>query len=114
MKVFYDAKCVVCDLEIGAYRKKCSDRNDIEFIDITSEDFDAEMEGLDPKAVHEVFHVKKGGQIIQGVDGFIAIWESINSLKFLSRLAKKPLIRSMLDASYKVFVKIRPALPRRD
>lgn len=113
IKVYYDGLCVVCSSEINHYKKMNGSKN-IDFIDITSSDFRADVEGLNPQKVHEELHAKDArGQLHVGVDAFILIWSSIDKLKWLSKAAQKSLIKKILQANYSLFVKIRPYLPRR-
>ena len=111
--IYYDGGCILCSSEIEFYRKRDS-HGKLEFTDISLPSFDPGAEGLDSKEVQKVFHVRnKHGSITKGVDGFIEIWNELDSLKFLVRFAKTPFIRSLLEVSYRVFIKVRPFLPRK-
>lgn len=113
VKVFYDGLCIVCSSEINHY-KKMKGADHIQFIDITSSAFSPEHENLDPFKVHKELHSKdETGQIFVGVDTFILIWSKIDKLKWLSKLAKKTPVKKTLELNYKLFVKVRPYLPRR-
>lgn len=86
----------------------------IKFIDITRFDFDAKKEGLDPYLVHKELHAKdEHGRVFVGVETFILIWSKLDKLKWLSRLAQKAFVKSALEFNYKLFVKVRPYLPRK-
>jgi predicted DCC family thiol-disulfide oxidoreductase YuxK len=115
LKVFYDGLCRVCSAEIEVYRKLDSEKK-IEFIDICAPGFVPESEGLDPKSVHKLFHIKtKDGRIIAGVDAFAAIWEELPQnmpLVILQKMAKFSPSRALLELGYKAFVLARPFLPR--
>lgn len=113
LKVFYDGLCVLCSSEINHYKKMKGAEN-IKFVDIAGLDFDAKKEGLDPFLVHKELHAKdEHGRVFVGVDTFILIWSKLDKLKWLSRLAQKSLVKKTLELNYKVFVKIRPYLPRK-
>ena len=103
-QIFYDGLCRACSLEIDHYRKlPGSDR--FEFTDITKSDFDAKSFGLDPFKVHKVMHVKSpDGKMNQGVDAFIAIWKELPRYQWLASLAKRSVIRSVLELGYQGFV----------
>ena len=113
LTVFFDGLCVVCSKEINHYRKqRGADR--ILFIDITSAEFDAQSEGVDPFEVNRVMHAKKSsGEILTKVDAFIAIWEKLPKYQWVARLAKRAPINWALQLGYLGFAKIRPWLPRR-
>lgn len=113
LKVFYDGQCIVCSKEIDVYKRKdIHDR--VDFVDISSPLFDASQEGLDPKKVRSVFHVKSSqGRLHTGVDGFVAIWDTLEIFSTLSALAKSVYVRPIFDLGYFAFTKVRPLLPRR-
>lgn len=112
-KVFYDGLCVVCDKEISQY-KKMRGSEKIQFIDIFSVDFNAERENVDPKKIHIEMHAKDStGQILTGVDAFRLIWSNLDSLNWLATLSRRSPISQMLNLGYKMFVQIRPLLPRK-
>jgi predicted DCC family thiol-disulfide oxidoreductase YuxK len=113
LSVYFDGDCYLCSLEINQYRKK-DRQNQIQFVNISSPEFDARAVGLDPDRVQKYFHVRKvGGDLLQGVPAFVAIWETLASYRFLAKLAKIKLVRTILELGYSLFVGIRPYLPRR-
>lgn len=113
VQVFFDGACYLCSYEISFYQKR-DKQQAIEFVDISKADFDAKANGLDPKEVNRLFHVKNSkGQVITGVDAFVVIWKSIKSLNFLSRIAQVRFFKFLMEMGYIFFVKIRPYLPRR-
>lgn len=113
VKVYYDGLCILCSSEINHY-KKMKGSDNIQFVDITTTEFNPQTENLDPFKVHKELHSKDlEGRIFVGVDTFILIWSKIDKLKWLSKLAQKAPIKKTLELNYKLFVKIRPYLPRR-
>ncbi len=113
VKVFYDGLCKVCSAEINHY-KKMNGSHRIQFIDITTSDFDASKENLDPQKIHVELHAKdREGNVLTGVDTFILIWDQIDKLNWLGRLAKGNFFKSLLKIQYSLFVQIRPYLPRK-
>ena len=113
IKVYFDGACYVCSHEIELYKKK-DKAHRIAFEDISAPGFDPLSQGLDPKEIVRVFHVRtRSGELLTGVEAFMAIWNEIDSLHFLGRLARLRIVRLMLEAGYKCFVVIRPYLPRK-
>jgi predicted DCC family thiol-disulfide oxidoreductase YuxK len=113
VKVFYDGLCVVCSSEINHY-KKMQGGDKIDFVDITSLDFNASVENLNPHSVHKELHAKdKDGKVYIGVDAFVLIWSQIDKLNWLSKMAQTWPIKKVLQLNYKLFVKVRPYLPRK-
>jgi predicted DCC family thiol-disulfide oxidoreductase YuxK len=113
LNVYFDGLCPLCSREIEVYRKKDLLKQ-IHFVDIMSPSFDAEAEGLDPKKVHDVFHVKTpDGRILTRVDAFAEIWKTLPGFGLLRWVAEQPTLRPALDLGYRVFAKVRPYLPRK-
>lgn len=113
LTVYYDGACYICAHEISLYRRR-DKKNNIIFKDISEPQFDVKAEGLNRSEIVRVFHARlASGELITGVDAFMAIWENIESLNFLARLAKFRMLRLVLDLGYKVFVIVRPLLPRK-
>lgn len=111
--VYYDGLCRVCSAEINHY-KKMKGAASILFKDITSSDFNAAVENLDPQKIHRELHARDSqGNIVTGVDTFILIWSHLDRLHRLSRLAKKTWFNNFLKLNYAAFVKVRPYLPRK-
>ena len=105
-KVYYDESCYVCSLEINTIRKK-GETCGIEFIDISSSDFNHAGD-FETEMIGEF-----DGKATVGADTFRAMYEKMGfhrSVKF-SRL---PLIKHIFNASYWVFAHcIRPYLPKK-
>jgi predicted DCC family thiol-disulfide oxidoreductase YuxK len=112
-KVYYDGLCRLCSREIDHYRRQ-EGAESLLFIDINAVDFDAVREGLDPYRVHRVMHVRTAdGRLRTGVDGFIEIWKHLPRYQWAARASQNRLLKALLDLSYRVFVWIRPLLPRK-
>lgn len=112
IKVYYDGLCKVCSKEIAHYMRQ-SGSESIQFIDIFSAGFSAESEGLDPKKIHKIMHVKRSdGTLATRVDAFIEIWKALPRYRALARIAQNRAVRSILELGYSGFTVIRPYLPR--
>ncbi len=113
LNIFYDGLCPLCSREIGHYRGLPGSEK-LRFVDITSPDFDAKNEGLDPVQVHKVMHVRTAdGKIKTRVDAFVEIWRYLPKYQKLIPLAENKLIRPFLNFGYEVFARvIRPILPK--
>jgi predicted DCC family thiol-disulfide oxidoreductase YuxK len=113
LKVYYDGACHLCSREVETYLK-ADHNNKIKAIDISSPNFDAAFEGLDEKRANKYFHVKNTkGEVIEGVEAFAAIWETLNIFKPLRWFYKTRFGKITMGASYKVFAEVRPFLPKR-
>ena len=113
ISIYFDGLYPLCSREIEHYKKQKGSEN-FRFIDITHPEFNAEKEGLDPVRVHKVMHVKtQEGQLITGLDAFICIWEFLPKYYWISKLANKTIVKSILNIGYQTFAVIRPYLPRK-
>jgi predicted DCC family thiol-disulfide oxidoreductase YuxK len=114
LTVYYDELCVLCSAEINHYRKqKGSDQ--ITFVDITADSFNALNEGIDPYLAHLVMHAKKSdGTILSKVDAFVAIWSLLPKYHGLYKLSQIQFIRFFMDIGYVIFAAVRPYLPRKN
>jgi len=111
--VYFDGQCRLCSREISYYQRQRGAEN-IKFVDICAEGFDAKTEGLDPREVHKVMHVRRvDGTFAKGVDAFIEIWKCLPKFRTIARVAEKYLIKKGLEVGYSCFAMIRPFLPRR-
>ena len=106
-KVYYDESCYVCSLEINTIRER-AEACGIEFIDISSDEFDGNVEEFEKEMIGW-FDQKA----TKGPETFRLMYEKMGFSKvvYFSRL---PVIRSLFDTGYYVFAYgIRPYLPRR-
>lgn len=113
--IYYDGNCKVCDAEIGLYKKADRDTCQFSFVDISSDDFNADDHKLDEESVHREFTIKNAdGNVVSGVDAFIAIWEKIPSWRWAAKVAKFAPVHLLMRGGYQVFVVVRPYLPKKD
>lgn len=113
LKVYYDNGCRLCHTEICHY-KRIEVKEGIDFIDISADEFRAELHGLDAEAIHKNLHVRlPNGEIKIGVDAFREIWTRLPYYKHLVPVSNFPPIDWSLKKGYSIFTVIRPFLPRR-
>lgn len=114
LTVYYDELCVLCSAEINHYRKQKGSEH-ILFVDITSDSFNAQAEGVDPFLVHQVMHAKnKSGLLLTKMEAFIAIWELLPQYRWLFKLSQIKWIRFLMDVGYAIFARLRPYLPKKN
>lgn len=106
-KVYYDESCYVCSLEISAVRKR-GEACGIEFIDISSDDFDGNREDFEKEMVGW-FDQKA----TKGPETFRLMYEKMGFHRCV-KISRLPILRSVFNAGYYVFAyAIRPYLPRK-
>lgn len=112
-KILYDSHCIVCNKEIEYYKKKDIQKK-FEYLDIMNPKFSADTFGLTKSEVHMYFHViNREGKILSGVDAFNYIWKELNTFSFLQKLYSVKPGKKIMKLGYKVFVRLRPYLPRK-
>lgn len=106
-KVYYDENCYVCSLEINTIRKR-GEACGIEFVDISSVDFDnagdyeTEMIG------------QFDGQETVGIETFRQMYEQMGFRRSVA-FSRLPIVKQALNAGYYIFAYwIRPRLPKRE
>jgi len=111
--VYYDGLCLVCSAEINHYKRRNVDDR-VAFVDICAAGFDPAKEGLDPRLIHKIMHVRRrDGTMATRVEAFIEIWENFPGYRWAARVARWKPVRFVLELGYSSFVVIRPWLPRR-
>ena len=105
-KVYYDESCYVCSLEINAVRKR-GEACGIEFVDISSSDFD-NVGDYETEMIGEF-----GGQKTVGIETFRQMYEKMGFKRSVA-VSRLPLIKQVFDVGYFVFAHwIRPNLPKK-
>lgn len=106
-KVYYDESCYVCSLEINAVRKR-GEACGIEFIDISSDDFDGNREDFEKEMIGWF-----GQKATKGPETFRLMYEKMGFHRCV-KISRLPILRSVFNAGYYVFAyAIRPYLPRK-
>ncbi|MFK8138032.1 MAG: thiol-disulfide oxidoreductase DCC family protein [Bdellovibrionales bacterium] len=112
-KLYYDGNCVVCSLEMDHYRKIDKDCN-LEMVDISSTDFDPGSVPPDEAYLNKYFHIQRpDGSWVTGVEAFVEIWKTLPYWNKLVPLAKFGPFKLLLNLGYKIFIEVRPYLPKK-
>lgn len=107
LTVFYDGGCNLCNREIRHY-KRLDRMHQIQWVDILSSlnslaDYDLTFED----AMSELHAIRGNGEIISGVDAFIAIWETLLEYRWLAAAASLPPVKYLLELVYPKFARWR-------
>ncbi len=109
--LFYDGSCPLCAKEI-LLLKKYDTRNEIQFEDITLDNFSDRFNHIDLAKADAIIHGQlPDGEVITGMDVTFLAWEIVNHNKWL-RLFKLPLLRPITDWCYLFFAKYRRRITR--
>jgi len=91
-RVLYNDECPVCSFEIGHYREYASKSGlPLRFDALTGPDL--VRWGVSRDAAARRLHVLKDGQVLTGVDAFVALWQEMPRYRWLARLVSLPVIR---------------------
>ena len=106
-KVYYDESCYVCSLEINTIRER-GEACGIEFIDISSSDFDPAGCDFESEMIGEF-----DGESTIGIETFRLMYEKMGFKRCVA-FSRLPIVRHVIDCGYYVFAYwIRPNLPKR-
>lgn len=85
-------------------------RGAIHFVDVANEQ---SVCPIDRTALLERFHAQeRTGPILVGAAAFAAMWRAIPILRPIGLIARWPPLLALLEAAYRGFLKLRPALQR--
>ncbi|MEM9738951.1 MAG: DUF393 domain-containing protein [Pseudomonadota bacterium] len=109
--VWFDGACPLCNKEIALMRR-LDRRGTIDFVDVS--DNASGTCPLDRADLLARFHAQESGsEIVSGAAAFAAMWRAIPWLAPFGQLARIPPILWLLERTYRIFLRIRPALQRR-
>ena len=114
LTVLYDGACPLCRREIGIYRGLRPLRPDspVCFADVN----DTALQ-LPPDITREQllarFHVRSNdGQLLSGAQAFLALWAALPGWRWLALAGRLPGAVWVMERSYRLFLRWRPALQR--
>jgi len=95
IRVLYNDTCPICAREIGVYAR-AQGGEDMQFCALSQH----ETFGLDADTAARRLHVLQDGQLLVGIDGFIAIWAALPRWHWLARAARLPVVYPAACAAY--------------
>ncbi len=95
IRILYNDTCPICAREIGVYAR-ADGGEAMQFCALRLHD----TFGLDADTAARRLHVVKDGQLLAGIDGFIAIWAGLPRWAWVARLARWPVVYPTLCAVY--------------
>jgi predicted DCC family thiol-disulfide oxidoreductase YuxK len=111
--VFYDGACPLCQREIAFYRA-CKGAESVRWIDVSQSSRKYAAPGLTRQGALARFHVQTAdGRLVTGASAFAHLWTVLPGSCYLGHFFQLPLLRSVLDGIYDLFLRIRPYLKSR-
>ena len=108
LEVFHDGGCPLCRAEISHYQRQ-EGAAALRFVDVSNPDAPL-PDGLTREAAMARFHVVAGGRMVSGAAAFVAVWRTLPRWRWVARLAERPPVLAALEAGYRLFLPVRPAL----
>ena len=109
-RIYYDGACPVCRASAASIQSRDKHQR-LRLVDIATEEFSPQIEGITPVGVRQELHVKlAGGQILVGIDALFVIAEALPSLAILRWLGWLPGVRFLGRPFYRWFAAHRYAL----
>lgn len=113
LTVLYDGDCPLCRREISHAQGLAAGRPEsaICFVDISRPDHPLAADRETRDALLARFHVQRAdGTRLSGAAAFVAMWARLPGWRWLARLARLPGMLPLMEASYRVFLRLRPGL----
>lgn len=105
--IYYDGGCPVCDREIAFYRRRVG-AGELRFADISRVHGANVAPDLRRDAAMAELHVRdERGELVAGVDAFIALWRRLPGLRWMAVLGTLPGLRQLLGMGYAGFLRWR-------
>lgn len=113
LTVLYDGACPLCRREIGIYRGLRSN-TPLCFADVSDGALPSTLPpGTSREQLMARFHVRSSdGQLLSGAQAFLALWAVLPGWRWLARAGRLPGAGWMMERSYRLFLRWRPALQR--
>ena len=101
-KILYNGACPVCRREIDHYRRIDRDHGAaLDFADIGEPGPALSRPALSDDQVRRRLHVlEPDGRLLTGVPAFAAIWDRLPRYRWLARLSRLPVLRTLLPWIY--------------
>jgi len=111
LKVFYDASCPVCALEMDHLRARDSEGR-LELVDMSAPGFDAACHGFAHADLDAAIHaVRPDGSVVRGMPVLRLAYDAAG-LGWLLRPTGVGPIRPAFDAAYRLFARHRKTISR--
>lgn len=109
--VYFDGACPLCNAEISHYRRQRG-AEALRFVDVSAEG-GIESNDLTREEALKRLHIRTpDGRLVSGAAAFVAIWHLLPGWSWAARIATLPGGLVVLEALYRMFLKIRTPLSR--
>ena len=98
IRVYYNQKCTVCNIEISHYKKK--NIPNLIWVDINNPSEDLKFLKKSRKEMMRRLHVIDDKTIYSGARAFIILWSNMPNYKLLSKILNLPIIFQVFNIFY--------------
>lgn len=110
--VYFDGACPLCRREIAFYRRRRG-ADAIAWIDVSGPTSKRPASDLCRDAALKRFHVRTAdGRLVSGGRAFAELWAVLPAFRFIGRVFRRPPMVWALEAAYRAFLPLRPAMQR--
>lgn len=109
--VYFDGSCPLCATEMRYYTSRTGSAA-LRLVDVSKDGADPGPD-LDRRDAMRRIHVRRpDGSLVSGAAAFASLWEALPGWNRAGRAARAWPLAPILEAAYRVFLPIRPALSR--
>lgn len=109
LKVYYDGACPGCRRDRARYERWVGETGrEVVWCDLNEHHEELRRKGIDPQAALLSLHVEdKSGEILEGIEAYIALMRRVPRMKFIAGIIGLPGIKTALRYGYDQWVKWR-------
>lgn len=112
LTVLYDGACPLCRREVAFYQGR-ERPGEVVWVDVARAEATPLPAGLTREQALARFHaVLPDGRAVSGARAFLALWQRIPALRPLAWVLGLPPLPWLLEAGYRLFLRLRPGLQR--
>lgn len=113
LTVYYDGSCPLCRREIAWYQKQRG-ASVIAWEDVSGISEALVADDLETDAAMRRFHLRtRDGSLVSGAAAFSELWRNLPKFKPLGYFVGLPVVSSIAEMAYRLFLKVRPWIQRR-
>ncbi|MFN4160132.1 MAG: thiol-disulfide oxidoreductase DCC family protein [Gemmobacter sp.] len=100
IRILYNDTCPLCSWEVGHYRRAAGEAGGgAGGVAFDSLDRAADW-GMTEDQAARALHVRRDGQVLQGLEAFRAVWAALPGWRWLARLTGLPVVRPVIGFVY--------------
>ena len=111
VNVMYDGSCPLCVREVQHYQQLKANQP-LHWVDVSAPTA-VLPEGKTSAELMQRFHVQTAeGRLLDGARAFVHLWQQLPGWRCLAMVCRLPGVVPLMEVTYNVFLRYRPALQR--